>query len=128
MLTYCWWVAWICCCCCCRSSICCWMASCSTAGTHALALKGHGLDEGFWPCCGCKGSRISNRVAPRPPRAVRRQGQRPPQLRRRAKYQENKGKENGGGLLPGLANMLMSGVSSDGLRRCAMCSLRPAGP
>lgn len=30
--------------------------------------------------------------------------------------------------LPGLANMLINGVSSEGLRRCAMCSLRPAGP
>lgn len=31
-------------------------------------------------------------------------------------------------LLPGFANMLINGVSSDGLRRWAMCSLRPAGP
>jgi len=28
----------------------------------------------------------------------------------------------------GLANVLMRGVSSDGLRRCAMCKRRPAGP
>lgn len=37
MLTYCWWVAWICCCCCCSSSICCWIANCSTA-RHVVSV------------------------------------------------------------------------------------------
>lgn len=31
-------------------------------------------------------------------------------------------------VLPGLANMLINGVNSEGLLRWAMCSLRPAGP
>jgi hypothetical protein len=31
-------------------------------------------------------------------------------------------------LLPGEENMLIKGVSSEGLLRCAMWSLRPVGP
>lgn len=38
------------------------------------------------------------------------------------------GDGDGWDLLPGLANMLINGVNSEGLRRCAMCSLRPVGP
>lgn len=31
-------------------------------------------------------------------------------------------------LPPGEENILISGVSSDGLLRCAICNLRPGGP
>ena len=37
-------------------------------------------------------------------------------------------RERASHVLPGLANMLINGVNSEGLLRWAMCSLRPAGP